>query len=110
MLLVDLFLVCLAIGLGAANEQKVVQGNWVFNEKPTSFEISGSRLNARYRSFNFNALYLGIVANETNKRFYWEFDCVQNCRSVGVAKKGYYDSENWIHGGNASEQTRCFND
>ena len=115
MLLVNLFFVCLAIGLGAAYEQDVVrwQGNWVLNKKPISYEISGSRLTASFKpdAYLLETLYLDIVANETNKRFYWEFNCVKNCDSVGVAQNyNYHSNGRQIKGGNADEQTRCFND
>ena len=110
MLLVNLFLFCLAIGLGAAIE-RVVQDNWLL-DTDHNIEISGSRLTVfKLDRLLFNALYLGIVANETNKRFYWEFHCVQGCSSVGVAKReNNNDSEHMINGGKTSEQTRCFND
>ena len=111
MLLVNLFLVCLAISLGAAKE--MVQDNWLFREEEdSSIEISGSKLKVNNGTVGFDALYLGIVANETNKRFYWEFTCVQSCIAVGVAKKDFYNVKysRQIYGGNAGEQTRYFND
>ena len=95
MLLVNLFLVCLAIGLGAANEQKVRNGtwvsekNWVFNKKPNcSIVLSGSRLSTKFQpsGIMLNSMYKGIVANETNKWYYWEFNCVKNCFGVGITK------------------------
>lgn len=124
MLLVNLFVVCLTIGLGAVKArmsegQWVTQGDWVYNKRDdTNIKISGSRFAASfkgeysYKEYSLNALYLGIVANETNKRFYWEFNCVLNCSSVGIAKKSsYYDypATDEIRGGNAGEQTLCLN-
>ena len=106
MLLVNAFFVCLAIGLGAANELKVTQDNWLLDKtNDSSVQISGSRLTANFTPIDtdprpyFNALYLGIVANETNKRYYWEFTCVKNCYSVGVAKKDHYLDGRSIKGG-----------
>ena len=96
MLLVKLFLVCLAVGLSAANDLKATQDNWVLDKlNDSSVEISGSKLSVKYPENgyltpHFNALYQGLVANEKNKKYVWEFTCVKNCYSVGVAKKGNY--------------------
>ena len=116
MLLVNLFLVCLAIGLGAANELKETQDNWVLDKlNDSSVYISGSKLavnypvRSKYPAPHFNALYQGIVANEKHKRYYWEFTCVKNCYSVGVAKKDkYFLDGHSIKGGKAGEHTCCF--
>ena len=105
MLLVNLFLVCLAIGLDAVDLKRVEQGDWVFNQKPSSVETSGSRSNRLTAnlttSYVFFAMYRNIVANETNKSYYWEFNCVQNCYSVGVLKDTYDPSGQMGAGGNA---------
>ena len=110
MLLVNLFLVCLAIGLGVADKHWMEEGDWVFDQKPNSVEISGSRMTANFETrYQFHALYRGIVTNETNKSYYWEFNCVQNCYSVGVAKDNKNSSGRTIKGGNAGEQKSHFN-
>ena len=109
MLLVNLFLLCLAIGLGAGNELKVTQDNWVFDKlNDSSVDISGSKFAVNYTTIDYNqklphfhTLYQGIVANEKNKKYYWEFTCVKNCFSVGLAKKDHLDGRS-IEGGEAS--------
>lgn len=92
-LLVNLFLVCLSISLGAAEELQVMKDNWVLdNVNGSSVEVNGAKLatsgTGKYQKFN--ALYQGIVANEKNKKYYWEFLCIKSCHSVGVAKKNNY--------------------
>ena len=113
MILMKLFLVCLAIGLIAGNELKMRQDNWLLDKtNDSSVEISGSKLTVKHRSNGhksgslFNALYLGLVANGTKKRHYWEFTCVKNCKSVGFAKKDTYYSDNrTIEGGTFFEKS-----
>lgn len=65
--------------------------NWLLNEdKRSEFETSGSKVTFKYQPNNsnyYNAMYLGLVANEKNKRYYWEFDVSAGRCSVGLAQK-----------------------
>jgi len=64
--------------------------DWLLNEENRAdFETSGSKVTFKHQpdqSNYYNAMYLGLTANEKNKKYYWEFTCSGRC-SVGVAKK-----------------------
>src|SRR4051812_41153601 len=91
-------LVCLAIGAaeGLNARHKITQDNWVLDKlKESSFEIDGSKLTVDFPyGTYFNALYQGIVLNEKKRKYYWEFNCIENCFRAGVAKKDRYFPNN----------------
>ena len=96
-LLINLFLVCLALSPNVAKKfewkktKRLTRDNWVLDDlEDASFKINGSKLTVSGPLVAFNALYKGIVAGEKSKRYYWEFHCIKACRSVGVAKENNY--------------------
>lgn len=70
--------------------------DWLLNgEKRSEFETSGSKVTFKYQpncSNYYNAMYLGLNANEKNKRYYWEFDISGGRCCVGLTpKKSFAD-------------------
>lgn len=83
----NLFVFCFILFL---NKVRTEENKWLLNkDHQTDFETVGSTVTFKYKpntSNNYNAMYLGLSANQTNKVYYWEFKCKSKCK-VGVAKK-----------------------
>jgi len=95
-LLVQLFLCVIAIDISFDSKKfrekkSSKMADWLLNqEKKSDFETNGNKVTFKYEpnQFNyFNAMYLGICANERGKKYYWEFSCTEGRPSIGVTKK-----------------------